>query len=167
VIFRKLGGHLVNQCQYCSVFWVGDGAARVIGTRLKALDKVGRQQPWFVFAAVGQALEELGDNGAGIAPRAIERGIGYMDQQFPCMAGIKLLNARPDGVGGRRQVGTRVTVRHREHVDLVELVLGTDESFEAGAQAAVQANAVQITDALRSTVHTAKYLDLQQTASLG
>ncbi len=81
------------------------------------------------------------------------------------MARIQLLNAHPDGVDRRRKIRARVAIGNREHIDLVEMILRAHNIFDAGAQAAVQANTIQIPDTLRTALHASKYRDQGPVAS--
>jgi hypothetical protein len=52
-----------------------------------------------------------------------------------------------DRIERQRQVGAGVAVGHREHVDLVQVRALGDDTFDAGAQRAVQSDAVEVGDA--------------------
>jgi hypothetical protein len=84
--------------------------------------------------AVTDAEQELREDRAGVAARAVERGIRDLRQQ---LAGVPRRFALERGQHGRerhRHVGAGVAVGHREHVDLVDVVRACEQPVDAGAQ---------------------------------
>jgi len=146
VMVSSLPGDFVYQCQYRPRLGLGYGAACVLGSGPKTLDQIIGKQALLVLATIGKSLEKLCNDGTGIAPRAIERGVCNPDQQFPRMARMELLDTRSDRIGSCRKIRARITIGNREHVDLIELVLRTDERLDAGAQTPLQTNTIQVSD---------------------
>ncbi len=91
-------------------------------------------------------MQELRQYGAGVAPGAVQSTVGRHlggDADFPG------LDAPETGRGcleRRRQIGARVGVAHREHIDLVQPLLSTSDGQSTASQHARERRAVERTE---------------------
>ena len=87
---------------------------------------------------LGQADQELRHDRAGVAAGAVDGVVADPRQQLADMPAAPAQRALQDMAQGRGQVAAGVAVRHREHVDAVELVTGCDHPPGAGDEGATQ-----------------------------
>ena len=71
---------------------------------------------------LGNAPHQQGKNHAGVAPGAPQHGGGGSGSGLLQRGGLQLPQVGSGGVNGHRHIGTGISVRHREHIQLIELL---------------------------------------------
>jgi hypothetical protein len=111
-------------------------------TRHRARQRLGRQ-PLARTHGLGHALEELREDRAGIAARAIDRLRRRAPQHFAGTRQLRRAHALQHRAQREREIGAGVAIRHRKHVDAVDLVASGDDALDAGRQCPTQTVARQ------------------------
>ena len=86
----------------------------------------------------GHAMQELGEDRAGIAARAVYGVVADPRQQFADMAAAPAERAVEHAAQGRGHVVAGVAVGHREHIDAVQPVTGGNDPAGTGNQGTTQ-----------------------------
>jgi len=113
-----------------------DRLARVLRARLHRLGIVARGQLAQLRDAVAEAREELREDRARVAARAVERRVRRARQHAPGVVDRTGLQRAEHRAHGQREVGAGVAVRHREHVDLVEVLALGEHAADARVERA-------------------------------
>ena len=122
---------------------LGQTFARVSGAADRTFGQVSRGQSRKVAQLVAEPQQELREDRARVAARAVERGIRDPGER---VAGMRIRRALQDTehrAHRDREIGARVAVRNREYVDLVEMLLPREQPQDARPERAVQAQAVE------------------------
>ena len=96
--------------------------------------------------AAGEAVQELGEDRAGVAARAVEGAVGGGARQRADTDGRGAPEARGRCPEGRREVGPGVGVAHREHVHAVQCLLLAHDGEGPGADHAREHRTVEPVD---------------------
>ena len=120
--------------------------ARVRRTGRCRQRKVACPDPRQMSCAIAEPEQELREDRTGVAARTIEGRIGGADQQSSCMILRRAFDGREHGRQRHRHVRAGVTIRHREHVDLVDVVRLLEQPVDAGAQRIGELHAIERVD---------------------
>ena len=103
--------------------------------------------------AVADAEQELREDRARVAARAVERGIRDAGQQLARMRLGPGAQRHEHRLQRQREVRAGVAVRHGKHVDLVDHFLARDQAVNAGAQRRGELDAAERQAGLGGGVH--------------
>jgi len=148
-LMREVGEHREDG----ALARLAQALARVVGTAAHAVHELVRADAPEVTELVAEAEEELREDRAGVAARAVERGVGDACQGLAGVIVGCALQAAEHGAHGEREVGAGVAVGHREYVDLVQVLLLREQACDAGLQRTVEAQAVEVLGNDRGGVH--------------
>ena len=107
---------------------------RVVVAELNRLAEGINRETGLLAGRITHALEELGDNRPRITPRSVEQRIGNTCQQGAEVLVAVTIQDPERGAQREGEVGARVAVCDREHVDAVEQFLLPEHAMDTGAQ---------------------------------
>ena len=89
-------------------------------------------------------MEKLRQDNAGITSRPIQRRVS---DDFGHFTGVR--HHMPGGAihnrkQGEANIGPGITIRHRKHIDFIEIILLGQHLPDTGDEAAVQAKSIQV-----------------------
>ena len=99
---------------------------------------MARIQCWQRARMFGQPVEELRQDGTGVAARAVDGVVAHPAEQFTGMAAGPAERAIEHAAQGGSQVVAGVSVGHRKHIDAIEPVTGGNDPSSARCQGAAQ-----------------------------
>ena len=138
-LVREVGEHGEDR----ALARLAQAVARIVGAAAHAVGELVRAEIAEMAEPVAESEEELREDGAGVAARAVERGVRDARQG---LAGVVVRRARQAAehrAHGEREVRARVAVRHREDVDLVEVLLPRQQARDAGLERVLEAQSVE------------------------
>ena len=112
-------------------------------TVLDRCHEIGQTEPRALTCAIAEPHQELCEDRSGIAARAVERGIGRAGQHPPGVRHRLTIERRQHGGQRHRHIGSGVSIRDREDIDLVEVVCPLEQAVDAGAQQVCQQQAIE------------------------
>ena len=118
----------------------------VAGVGRTALDRcreIGQTEPRALACAIAKPHQELCEDRSGVAARAVEGGIGRAGQHPPGIRHRLTIECRQHGGQRHRHVGAGVSIRDREHIDIVEVICPLEQTVDAGAQQVRQQQAIE------------------------
>ena len=132
---------------------IGERLARIGRSRRQRVGELHGRQRGPGRRAVADAVQELREDRARVAARAVERGVRDARQQ---LAGVRLgpgAQRSQHRLQREREIRARVAVRHGKHVDLVDHFLAGDQAVDAGAQRPGEFDAAERLARLGGVVH--------------
>ncbi|MGB5104213.1 MAG: hypothetical protein WBO04_12985 [Steroidobacteraceae bacterium] len=117
--------------------------ARVGGPAVHPVGEIVGAQVAQVPEPVAHAEEELRQDCARVAAGSVECGVGHARERLAGMPVRPALQRAEHRVHGEREVGPGVAVGHREHVDLVQVLLAGEQAHDARLEGAIEPQPVE------------------------
>ncbi len=125
--------HLADHGEHGALDGLLDGAIGAGGAFGESFFEIGRGEVCGAAPHVTEAADDLRQDDARVAARAHERALGDGGGYGRDAFDVALLELFEDGAHGERQVGARVAVRHRIHVEVVDDAALRLDGGEGGA----------------------------------